>query len=151
MQNEQSEESRSEDKEEQQNLHEKFDLALAILKEAVPMQQLRILPDTMENFLTFAGMCSFRKLIKDVILKLLIQGLFGGINADVSLTLAAAWILDEIEAIRNQPQDGTCDAPLVGQAPCCGQWHQLDYFCCGLMATGMFRVTIASLTRRRTL
>jgi hypothetical protein len=103
IQDEQSEQTKNENNGERQKLYEKFELALSILKEAVTNAGIKNITEYNGEPLNLRWHVFFQETDKDVILKLLVQGLFGRISADVSLILTATWILDEVEAILSQP------------------------------------------------
>src|SRR5437764_1051876 len=89
VQNEQSEVIVNESNEERQKHYEKFELALSILKEAVARAGIKNITEYNGEPLNLRWHIFFQETDKDVILKLLVQGLFGTVNADVSLILTA--------------------------------------------------------------
>jgi hypothetical protein len=82
---------------------EKWEFALSVLKEAVANAGIKGISEYKGEPLNFRWHVFYLETDKDVILKLLVQGLFGRISADVSLIMPARWIIDEVEFVLTQP------------------------------------------------
>jgi hypothetical protein len=102
-QDEQLEESNEKDTEAQQQNFEQWEFALSVLKEAVNRAGIKDISEYKGEPLKLRWHVFSQESDKDVILKLLVQGLFGTINADVSLIFPAKWIVDEVKAALDQP------------------------------------------------
>jgi hypothetical protein len=82
---------------------EKWRFALSVLKESVANAGIKDISEYKGEPLTLRWHVFSQETDKDVILKMLVKGLFGWISADVSLIMTAKWIVDEVESILTQP------------------------------------------------
>ncbi len=82
---------------------EKWELALSVLKEAVKNAGIKDISEYNGEPLNLRWHVFSQEMDNDVILKMLVKGLFGWLNADVSLIMTAKWIVDEVELILNGP------------------------------------------------
>jgi hypothetical protein len=82
---------------------ENWKLALSILKEAVKNAGIQDFSEYKGEPLNLRWHIFSLETDRDVILKLLVQGLFGTISADVSLIMPARWVVDEVEDVLTQP------------------------------------------------
>jgi hypothetical protein len=90
------------DKSQQENW-EKWKFALSVLKEAVVSAGIKDISEHKNEPLDLRWHLFFQESDSDVILKMLIKGIFGWINAEISLVMTAKTIVDEVEHILNQP------------------------------------------------
>lgn len=82
---------------------EQFEFVLSVLKDAVTNANIKDISEYKgeplnNRYYVFSLMTE-----RDVILKLLVQGLFGTISADVSLINTASWIIEEVEKVLTEP------------------------------------------------
>ncbi|MDQ3687336.1 MAG: hypothetical protein M3430_17320 [Acidobacteriota bacterium] len=82
---------------------EKWEFALSVLKEAVTNAGIEDISEYKGEPLNLRWHVFSQESDGDVVLKLLVQGLFGAIHANVSLILTAKFIIDEVENVLNQP------------------------------------------------
>src|ERR1041385_3271914 len=82
---------------------ERWKFALSVLKESVANAGIKDISEYKGELLNLRWHVFSQETDKDVILKMLIKGMFGWINADVSLVMTAKWIVDEVENILSQP------------------------------------------------
>lgn len=103
MQDERAEDHKNIDAEGKQTGFEKWELALSILKEAVAAAEIKDISEYKGEPLNLRWHVFSQATPKDVILKMLVQGTFGTINADVSLIVTAKLVVDEVDAKLSQP------------------------------------------------
>ena len=82
---------------------EQWEFALSILKEAVASVGIKDISEYKGEPLKLRWHVFSKTTDADVILKLLVQGNFGLMNADVLLIMPARWIVEEVENVLNQP------------------------------------------------
>lgn len=82
---------------------DKWQLAATVLKAAVREAGAHDISEYQGESLNLRWHLFFQEFPNDVVLKMLVQGLFGTIHADVSLITAARWVLDEVEGVLNRP------------------------------------------------
>jgi hypothetical protein len=82
---------------------EKWELARSILKSAVVDLGIKNISDYRGEPLDLRWHVFYQETPGDVVLKMLVKGLFGSFHADLSLILSAKWIVDEVERVLNQP------------------------------------------------
>jgi hypothetical protein len=103
MQDEHPEGNGEENPEAQQINIKKWELAHSILKEAVAELGIKDISEYKGEPLNLRWHVFYQETDKDVILKMLVKGMFGWINFDVSLIMTAKWIVDEVENVLSQP------------------------------------------------
>jgi hypothetical protein len=101
MQDERSEETN--DNSDEQKAHEKLKLARSIIKEAVTNAGIKDISEYKGEPLTNRWHVFSANHGDDVVLRMYVQGIFGVINADVSILHAAGWAIDETELVLNRP------------------------------------------------
>src|SRR5438105_1600920 len=82
---------------------EKWELARSILKSAVVELNIKDIADYRGEPLDLRWHVFYQETPGDVILKMVVKGLFGSFHADVSLIMSAKWVVDEVERVLNQP------------------------------------------------
>lgn len=82
---------------------EKWGFTLSVLKEAVTNAGIKDISEYKGEPLNLRWHVFSQESDKDVVLKMLVKGAFGWLNADVSLIITAKWIVDEVEHILNRP------------------------------------------------
>jgi hypothetical protein len=82
---------------------EKWELSFAVLKEAVASADIQDISEYKGEPFDKRWHVFSQERKNDVVLKLFIRGLFGWVNADVTLIPAATFIVDEIDALLSQP------------------------------------------------
>jgi hypothetical protein len=82
---------------------EKWELAVTVLKAAVREAGAQDVSEYKGEPLNLRWHLFFQEFPNDVVLKILVQGLFGKIHADVSLLIPAKWVVDEVERVLNGP------------------------------------------------
>ncbi|HVS82174.1 MAG TPA: hypothetical protein VHE60_10610 [Pyrinomonadaceae bacterium] len=82
---------------------EKWELARSVLKSAVVDLGIKDIAEYGGEPLKLRWHLFYKEFPNDIILKMLVQGLFGTIHADMSLILAAKWVVDEVERVLSQP------------------------------------------------
>lgn len=82
---------------------EKFQLALSLLREAVVNAGIKDIAEYQGEPLNLRWHAFSQETDRDVVLKMLVQGTFGLISADVSLRAAAKLIVDEVEHALDGP------------------------------------------------
>ena len=91
------------DSEVSQRTNEEWYFALSVLKDAITSAGIKDIAEYNGEPLTQRWHLFFKEYPTDIILKMLVQGLFGTIHADFSLHLTAKWIVDEVKAALSQP------------------------------------------------
>lgn len=87
----------------EQKERERLNLARSILKEAVINAGIKDISEYKGEPLTNRWHVFSANHGEDVVLRMYVQGIFGVINADVSLVHAAGWAIDETELVLNRP------------------------------------------------
>lgn len=86
-----------------QNEIEKWELARSIVKEAIRNVGIQDITEYKGEPLTQRWHLFSSNSGDDVVLRMYVQGIFGVINADVSLLNAARWAVDEAETVLDRP------------------------------------------------
>jgi hypothetical protein len=81
----------------------KWEFALSVLKEAVVNAGIKNISEYDGEPLNLRWHVFYQETDKDVVLKMLIKGVFGWLHADVSLIMTTKWIVDEIEFVLTKP------------------------------------------------
>lgn len=87
----------------EQKVREKVELALSILKAAITNLGIKDISEYNDEPRNLRWRVYSQNIQDDLTLRILIQGLFGMIDANVSLLRATVWIIEEIEIILNKP------------------------------------------------
>jgi hypothetical protein len=103
MTDEQSEDGAAKNAEDQQRNAEERDFTLSVLKEAITSAGVKDIAEYSGEPLTQNWHLFFQEHPTDIILKMLVQGLFGTIHADFSLLVTARWVIYEVRTALNQP------------------------------------------------
>lgn len=82
---------------------EKWELALAVLKEAVANAGISDISEYNGEPLNLRWHLFYQEITNNILLKMLINGTFGTIHADVELIIPARWVIDEVEGVLQQP------------------------------------------------
>jgi hypothetical protein len=82
---------------------EKWELARSVLKSAVVDLAIKDISEYNGEPLNLRWHVFYKEFPNDIILKMLVQGLFGTLHADMSLIITAKWVIDEVERVLNQP------------------------------------------------
>lgn len=81
----------------------KLEFTLSVLKEAIAEVGIKDISEYDGEFPTRRWLIFSQERDRNIVLRMLVNGTLGLINADVTLIQTAVWIVDEVEAILNQP------------------------------------------------
>jgi hypothetical protein len=103
MQDEHSEGVGKDNPESQESRVSKWEFALSVLKEAVASAGIKDISEYKGEPLDLRWHVFSQENDKDVVLKMLVKGIFGYLHADVSLIRTAKWVIDELELALTRP------------------------------------------------